>query len=256
MTTKLLDTSESNTKIRKTNRKYNKDLLTYLSNAMNRNVTQFRLAGLSLAPSDWACPASRAADCQRSCLMSAGRGKMSNVKTGRERKRDWLRNDPQSFLAKLKKELHNFSQLCIRNAQLPVVRLNVISDIVWEHAKYNIPQLFPDIMFYDYTKLSGRLNNTPDNYHLMFSWSGAPNYQRSVDRALASDHPISAVFDMQFPSTFLNRKVIDGDESDLTNLVHRNHIIGLRAKGDAIGSKEPFVLNPNNITHYRISRAA
>ena len=256
MNTKLLDTGNANTKLSKTNKTHSKSLLEYLSNSMQRKVSDFRLAGLSLAPSNWACPASRAADCQRSCLMSAGRGRFKGVKTARERKRDWLKNDPTSFLTKLRKELNNFSQLCMRTKKQPIVRLNVISDIVWEHSKYSIPQEFPDIMFYDYTKLSKRLGNTPDNYHLMFSWSGAAAYQPSVQRALSTSYPISAVFDMEFPKTFLNRTVTNGDQSDLNNLLNTNSIIGLKAKGKAKGSNEPFVLNTNNITQYSILRAA
>ena len=247
MTTKLLDTGNANTKLSKTNKTHSKSLLEYLSNSMQRKVSDFRLAGLSLAPSDWACPASRAADCQRSCLMSAGRGRFKGVKTARERKRDWLKNDPTSFLTKLRKELNNFSQLCMRTKKLPIVRLNVISDIVWEHSKYSIPQEFPDIMFYDYTKLAARLGKTPSNYRLMFSYSGATAYQNQVLQAIKTNVPMSVVFRGEMPATFMGRPVIDGDISDLDNLFAGPVIVGLRAKGKAKKSESLFIVDTNII---------
>lgn len=254
---KLLDTGGANggnTKLRKTNNKTDDLLYTWLGSVMQSHVTAFRVGGLSLAPSDWACPASKSADCQRSCLMSAGRGKMKPVQAARERKRDWLRNDPDAFLSKLRDELSKFQKLCNSTGVLPVMRLNVISDIVWE--KYEIPQEFPDIFFYDYTKLSGRLLKTPDNYRLMFSWSGAPAYQPSVERAMKTDLPMSVVFDMDFPEWFLGRPIYDGDNSDLMNLTRNGDIIALKAKGDAKGGKEHFIVNEDNFNRSQNLRAA
>ncbi len=244
---KLLDTggkSAGNTKLRKTNNNTDDYLYTWLGSQMSSYVTAYRAAGLSLAPSDWACPASKAADCQRDCLVHAGRGKMGNVKTARERKRDWLKDDPDAFLSQLRDELHKFAKLCKSTNTLPVVRLNVISDIVWERRE--IPQEFPDIFFYDYTKLSGRLGKTPDNYSLMFSWSGAPAYQPSVKRAIKTDLPMTVVFDMEFPEFFLGRSVFNGDNNDLMNLTRNGDVIALKAKGDARGSNKPFIVNESN----------
>lgn len=250
---KLLDTSGANTKLNKNN-KNTTGIFDYLNQATGKIVQGIRVAGLSLFPDDKLCPFSEVAGCQAPCLASAGRGKMSNVKSGRERKAQWLKDDPEDFLANLRRELYNFKTLCHREGVLPIVRLNVLSDVCWELKRYGeIPQEFEDIFFYDYTKLSARLGRTPSNYHLMFSWSGTSKYQVFVDRALKTDTPIAVVFDTDkhstFPETFLDRPVYDGDQSDILNLTRRNGIIGLKAKGDARDLDHPFVVRiHNNLT--------
>lgn len=249
---KLLDTGGGNTKLRKNNANTNDGVFTMIGEIMGKKPKGIRVGGLSLAPSDWACPASRMAGCQKPCLMSAGYGKFDNVRIGRENKRDWLKDDPSGFLFQLHKELHNFEKLCIKQGVQGVVRLNVISDIVWEHKKYEIPQQFPGLFFYDYTKMAGRLGKTPKNYPLMFSWSGMPNYQPSVERALKTDVPMAVVFDTSFPSEFLGRAVFDGDKSDLFNLTRKNEVIALKAKGDAKGSNDPFVVSSRNANRHLI----
>ena len=247
---KLLDTGGGNTKLRKNNANINDGVFTMIGEVMGKKPSGIRVAGLSLAPSNWACPASIAAGCQKPCLMSAGYGKFDNVRIGREKKRDWLRDDRDSFLAQLTKELHNFEKLTTKQGVQGVVRLNVISDIVWENKKYGIPQQFPGLFFYDYTKISGRLGKTPDNYPLMFSWSGLPNSQPSVKRALTTDTPVAVVFDCDFPKEFLGRTVFNGDKSDLFNLTRTNGIIALKAKGDARGSNDPFVVSSRNANRH------
>mgnify|MGYP007032685078 CR=1 FL=1 len=64
---KLIDTGLSNTKIKKTQKEYN---------PFDR---PFRISSLSLYPNDDICPGSLLADCQESCLRSAGDGKFDNV---------------------------------------------------------------------------------------------------------------------------------------------------------------------------------
>ena len=85
-----------------------------------------------------------------------------------------------------------------------------------------IPQSFPNINFFDYTKIAKRLENrTPSNYQLMFSYSNAPQYQESVRRALKTNVPMSVVFYGDMPKTFMGKKVVNGDNSDIENLKHK-----------------------------------
>ena len=84
----------------------------------------------------------------------------------------------------------------------------------------------------------------------MFSWSGMPNYQPSVKRALTTDTPVAVVFDCDFPKEFLGRTVFNGDKSDLFNLTRTNGIIALKAKGDARGSNDPFVVSSRNANRH------
>lgn len=235
---KLLDTSGNNTKVKKTNDFRSKRVINALGDSM-------RLASLSMRPDDILCPSRHIAGCAEPCLVSAGMGVFSNVEAGRQAKTDFFHNDREAFMDQLRRELGNFEKLCAKTAIKPVVRLNTISDIQWE--RYDIPQAFPNIFFYDYTKIAKRLGNTPDNYRLIFSYSGKAEYQKQVAIALKHDLPISVVFFGDMPETFLGRRVIDGDVSDLENLFSGKTIVGLKAKGKAKKSESDFIVNTNLI---------
>jgi len=222
---KLLDTNGGNTKLKKT----------------SGSMAVYRVAGLSLFPDDQLCPARHIAGCAASCLESAGRGRMRNVIDGRQKKAQWFKTDQDGFLRQLRKELANFEATCKRQGVKPAVRLNVLSDVQWE--RLGIPQQFPGTLFYDYSKLANRLGKTPENYRLMFSYSGKKEYKKQVQKALKSNVPISAVFRGPMPSEFLGRPVIDGDESDLFNLFAGPVVVGLRAKGKAKTDQSDFVID-------------
>jgi hypothetical protein len=222
---KLLDTTGGNAKLKKS----------------DKSSQEYRLAGLSLMPDDILCPYRNVAGCAKSCLESAGMGVFSNVKAGRQRKSDWWHGDRAGFLDKLRKELTNFEKLCKRQGVKAAVRLNVLSDIPWE--KHGIPQEFPDIFFYDYTKNASRLGKTPSNYELMFSYSNEPAYQKVVVKALRSDVPMSVVFRNGMPKYYKGRRVIDGDASDLVNVKAGKVIVGLVAKGKAKKDEGNFVVD-------------
>ena len=238
---KLLDTTGGNTKLAKN----------------NRDIT-IRVAGLSLFPNDTLCPMRQAAGCAKPCLVSAGRGTMSNVVSGRQAKTDYFLSDRAGFIAQLKRELANFEKVCNRAGVIPYVRLNVLSDIQWELSAYGeIPQSFPNIRFYDYTKLAKRLGNTPENYELMFSYSRASKYQKQVDMALRTNVPMSVVFHGPMPDQFMGRPVVNGDNSDIQNLKHTGAIIGLKykpARGQDIDPLDHiFIVDTNQIPARQIA---
>ena len=221
---KLLDTSNSNHKIKKSQ--------------LSREAV--RIASLSLFPDDLLCPSRHNADCANPCIVGAGCGAMGNVIAGRKNKTDFYHADRAAFIAQLKRELTNFWKLCSRNNVRGYVRLNTFSDIQWERRENgSIPQSFPELTLYDYTKLASRLDRVPDNYKLMFSYSDAPKYRNQVRRALKSDRPISVVFYGPMPDRFLDRPVINGDDSDLNNLDHTGYIVGLRFKQNRIAPIDP-----------------
>ena len=231
---KLLDTSGNNTKVKKTSDFRSKRVI----NALGDSI---RLASLSMRPDDILCPSRHIAGCAEPCLVSAGMGAFSNVEAGRQAKTDFFHNDREAFLNQLRRELSNFEKLCAKTGTKPVVRLNTISDIQWE--RYGIPQAFPNVFFYDYTKIAKRLGKTPENYRLMFSYSGKAEYQKQVAIAIKHHVPISVVFYGDMPGTFLGRRVIDGDASDLENLFSGKTIVGLKAKGKAKKSESDFVID-------------
>ena len=201
------------------------------------------LAGMSMMPDEKLCPSSGNAECFKPCLKESGLAQVfSSINDARQRKTDYYHSGNSSFLAQLRKELGNLEKYAVKQDKQPVVRLNVLSDVAWE--QHNIPQEFPNIFFYDYTKRADRINRTPFNYRLMFSYSAAPKYKKQVRIALGTNVPIAVVFRNGLPSEFLGREVIDGDKSDLENLKARGKIVGLRLKGnEAKKSNSPFIVD-------------
>ena len=205
------------------------------------------LAGLSLMPTIELCPSAMNAQCFNDCLKSSGLAQVyTSVNKARQAKTDFYNNDREGFLAQLRRELTNLDKYAKKHNKRAIVRLNVLSDIAWEN--HNIPQEFPNIYFYDYTKRAARLGKTPSNYDLMFSYSAAPKYAKQVEIALKTDAPMTVVFKNGLPSEWMGREVVDGDISDLDNVKHSGKIIGLRVKGnDAKKSDSPFIIDSNVI---------
>lgn len=158
--------------------------------------------------------------CAAACLSSAGRGRFENVKAARLFKARFFIERRDDFLTLLHDEL---SKLKAGD----VVRLNGTTDICWE--RYNIPQSYPHLTFYDYTKILGR--RVPINYHLTFS--RAENNDPDVLKALDQGLNVAIVFKGARPETFLGRPVINGDEHDFRYLDPKGVIVGLSAKGAA-----------------------
>lgn len=205
------------------------------------------LAGLSLMPTVKLCPSAMNAQCFNDCLKSSGLAQVyTSVNKARQAKTDFYNNDREGFLTQLRRELTNLDKYAKKHNKRAIVRLNVLSDIAWEN--HNIPQDFPNIYFYDYTKRAARLGKTPSNYELMFSYSAAPKYAKQVEIALKTDAPMTVVFKNGLPSEWMGREVVDGDVSDLDNVKHSGKIIGLRVKGnDAKKSDSPFIIDSNVI---------
>ena len=168
-----------------------------------------------------------------------------SVNVARQYKTDYFQAEPEKFKAQLIRELTNFSKLCKKQGVQGVVRLNVLSDIAWEDLE--IPQLFPELFFYDYTKRVERIGKTPDNYKLMFSYSGKASYRKQVEEAYDKGVPIAVVFRGKFPRKFLGRDVVQGDLSDLTNVQSGKVVVGLKAKGPAKKNDNGFVVDASLI---------
>jgi len=103
--------------------------------------------------------------------------------------------------------------------------------------------LFPEVQFYDYTKIVGR--TVPANYDLTFSYSGALEFQKYVDQAIAAKMRIAVVFRTvaDIPKRFLGLNVIPGDNSDIRHVEPKNKIVALYAKGPARYDTGPFVVD-------------
>ena len=211
---------------------------------------------LYLTPADLSghqlCAMAELAECKTPCLNMAGRGVFNNVQIARLAKTDWFFNDRDSFMAELIDNIKALVRQAMRQDLTPLVRLNGTSDIRWESipvtyhgATYpNIMALFPDVQFYDYTKLANR-KNVPNNYDLTFSYSGAPAFQKYVNQAIDAGMRVAVVFRTvaDIPKSFLGLKVIPGDNSDIRHIEPKNKIVALYAKGPARYDTGPFVVD-------------
>ena len=232
---KLVNTTASNPKIKKTQEKPN-----------NYFGKPIRMASLSMLPDNIICAGSKAAGCMIACLKESGHARINPaVNIARQKKTDYWHADQAGFLDQLTRELRNFKKLCDKQNVQGVVRLNVLSDIPFE--EHDIPQQFSDLFFYDYTKRAVRLGETPNNYRLMFSYSDRPQYRNQVAAALPTGVPIAVVFKNSMPTEYLGRPVIDGDLSDLDNVMAGPVVIGLTAKGPALNDDSGFVVDGNMI---------
>ena len=124
------------------------------------------------------------------------------------------------------------------------IRLNATSDIRWELLRIDgqtLMEIFPDVEFYDYTAEPNR--KTPSNLHLTFSLK--ENNLHLALKELKSRRNVAVVFDTPkgkpLPETWQGFKVIDGDVHDFRPLDPEGVVVGLRAKGDAIGDTTGFV---------------
>ena len=200
------------------------------------------------------CPFAKAAGCINACLNTAGRGIFNNVQNARLNRTKLFHSDINVFMNKLAVEIHALEKTAIKNGLIPVIRLNGLSDINFEDIRFDyefmhnkirsvtIFELFSDLQFYDYTKNPNR-DQLPKNYDLTFSYSNKPEFQKFNDIAIEKGLRIAAVFsDQNIPAYFLNRKVLNGDESDLTFLAPKNSILGLYAKGKAKKDLGGFII--------------
>ena len=99
--------------------------------------------------------------CSKACLFNSGMGGMyKRVADGRRNKTEWFLEDRESFVSTLISEITKAVNKYSADWVLSI-RLNGTSDIVWENIYYggkNIFEHFPDVDFYDYTKISTRFN--------------------------------------------------------------------------------------------------
>lgn len=212
---------------------------------------------LYMAPADESgvmnmCP-NASKGCRESCLYTAGRGRFDSVKNARIAKTFFFVNERKEFYRNLILDIESLIRKAKREKLKPCVRLNGTSDVVWEKLyidqKLNtIFDLFPDVQFYDYTKIPTRFRDSwtiPKNYSLTFSKSEIN--QAEVKRISDAGHNVAVVFSGVLPDNYLGKQVINADDHDLRFLDKQNVICGLKAKGDAKKDKSGFVVKSGPI---------
>ena len=193
------------------------------------------------------CAMAKQASCIDACLYTAGRGAFNNVQTARQRKAEWFYKDRVGFMKQLYDDIKKFQTYCHKRNIQPCVRLNGTTDIRWELIKigaYNIFDWFPEVQFYDYTKIANRKCKDIPNYHLTWSYSNAnPEYAKLLDKALEQGMNAAVVYRKEYHKPkWQGYPVKDGDSDDLRFLDPKGgHIVALYAKGKAKKDTSGFV---------------
>jgi hypothetical protein len=206
------------------------------------------------------CP-KRTIGCTNACLNLAGRGGMFKkgettnvIQQARIRKTKLFFDNRNEFMDLLVKDILLGIKQSARLGLIPVIRLNGTSDLSWE--KYpvkvgnihfvNIFEAFPNIQFYDYTKVLGRKVSGIPNYQLTFS--AADGNQLDIILAKKAGYNIAVVFGLKktepMPESYMGLPVFNGDESDLRFLDPKQVVVGLYAKGKAKKDTTGFVKYP------------
>lgn len=196
------------------------------------------------------CPAA-SPGCLRSCLgHSSGRLAGSQAADARDKRSALYLAERELFMHVLYAEI---AQHCLESREEGVqaaVRLNGSSDIPWEQRHPELFRMFPEVQYYDYTKLAPRMraflgrsqdnNAWPSNYHLTYSLS--EKNAGSASKVLEAGGNVAAVFWPRVPERWQGLEVIDGDASDARHLDPSPRYVGLSAKGVAKGELGGFVV--------------
>jgi hypothetical protein len=219
---------------------------------------------LHLAPANVSgyetCP-KRTAGCTAACLNTAGRGGMFKrgettnvIQEARKRKTRMFFENRVEFMTLLVKDIELAIKQSARLGLIPVFRLNGTSDLSFEKYEVvrngqlfrNVFTAFPEVQFYDYTKVLGRKVTAIENYHLTFS--AADGNDLDVLRAIKEGYNVATVFGIKktepMPETYNGLPVFNGDESDLRFLDPKGVVVGLYAKGKAKKDTSGFVKYP------------
>lgn len=151
------------------------------------------------------------------------------------------------FLDSLRWDIGMVSRRAAKLGLKPAIRVNGSSDLPW--IALQMAREFPQVRFYDYTKLPKAHLRTLPNYHITFSYSGE-NLSESLS-ALAYGVNVALVFDVPkgkpLPDYWHGYRVVDGDKHDLRFLDLKPVIVGLRAKGKARKQDSCFIVKPELI---------
>jgi len=183
------------------------------------------------------CPG-RSKECTDLCLNGSGNALMyPNMINGCRIKKTKLLFENRQFITQwiireIKKGINRANKKGFKFS----VRLNNTSDISPENfyiykngKKINLLEYFPDIIFYDYTKVPERIKllKKYPNYDLTFSYNGFN--LKTCKKMLENDIRVAMVF-KKVPEKYLNYNVIDGDQYDMRYRDPKNVIVGLKYK--------------------------
>ena len=203
--------------------------------------------GLYLASADASgvnvCP--KSSMCRESCLVGSGYAKIdalsgnTTVQDARITKtRLFFANRPL-FMKLMCMEIDRAKRKAERLGMEFSVRLNCTSDIsplAFRLEDKNILEIYPDVSFYDYTKVKSHweVAERYENYHLTFSRDGSPENEEECLEWLRRGNNVAVVFGVtksdELPKTWKGYGVLVGDDYDYRpwdKLQEGKQIVGL-----------------------------
>lgn len=213
------------------------------------------------------CP--KGQHCNEFCLNASGQNRVdemargiegSKINRSRIKKTRLFYEDRAKFMEILIHEITAKRARAKRMGYGFSVRLNGTSDlspILFKDPESgkNLLELFPDVVFYDYTKVYNRINllSQYSNYDLTFSYDGfnideCENFLQNGGRVAV------VFFGDKLPKRFNGWKVIDGNLYDMRYLDEKQTIVGLHyhktshdyVNGHFVIPNTPFVILPND----------
>lgn len=205
------------------NEKYNE--LTYIIYLAPANLSGYEV-----------CPM-RTKECTNACLFGSGQvimDKTNRIVESRIKKTQMFFTNREYFMSWVVKEIEQAKAKAKKKGMKFSVRLNGTSDLqptLFRHNGKALFDIFPDVQFYDYTKVPNRFHLVDQylNYDLTFSYSG--NNWDECEHILNNEYGrVAVVFEKNLPETYKGYKVINGDEYDMRYVDDKNVIVGLKFK--------------------------
>lgn len=173
------------------------------------------------------CPGS-SAGCRGACLRFAGCHHLPYQVTRRIAMTLFYLHHTEEFILRLGTEIRAFVTRATKKGLRAAIRINAISDR--RSLAVAMARIFPEVTFYDYTKLPRPWEAQLPNYRVTFSRS--EENEDLCREALDHGINVAVVFDGPLPKTFWGRPVVNGDVSDARFLEPGSGvIIGLSLKG-------------------------
>lgn len=210
------------------------------------------------------CPKSE--HCKELCLNASGHNKADILNKGvkdsvinrsRINKTRLFYNDRNTYMDILIHEIERDKKYAKAHDMDFSIRLNGTSDLspeIMAKDGKNILEMYPDVQFYDYTKVFTRvrLMNVYKNYDLTFSFDGY-NWDE-CEKFLQMNGKVAVVFDTEdLPKTYKGYKVVNANEYDMRYIDPKGCIMGLSFHPVALNGKivhgqdvdNPFVVHVN-----------
>lgn len=201
--------------------------------------------GIYLAPADMSgfnvCP--RSEHCRDHCLNGSGQNRCdelahgkggSHINRSRIRKTQALFRNRRTFIRTMFHEIALKKRRAEEKGAEFASRLNCVSDLNPEIFRdpdtgKNVLETFPDVQFYDYTKVPSRIKlmEKYPNYDITFSYDGF-NWD-TCEEFLKKGGKVAVVFrnEKKLPKTYRGYPVHNGNLYDMRYLDPAGHIIGL-----------------------------